>query len=103
MLGRAVLDLTALNSDLEAMLALVGALDDYVTVSNTNVHLRAAVGRQSRVVVPNPPEFRWMARGAECPWFPGTTVYRQDVAGDWARALDQLGADLVERHGAIEP
>ncbi len=93
--------MTGLNADLEAMLALVGALDEYVAVSNTNVHLRAAVARESRVLVPNPPEFRWMQRGAQSPWFPGTTVYRQDVMGNWASALDQLRADLIERHGAI--
>ena len=100
-LGHSLLDMTELHSDLEAMLALVGALDEYVAVSNTNVHLRAAVDRESRVLVPNPPEFRWMNRGAQSPWFPGTTVYRQDIAGNWASALDQLRADLIERHGAI--
>ena len=100
-LGRSVLDLTALNADLEAMLAFIGVLDENVAVSNTYVHLRAAVARESRVLVPNPPEFRWMERGAESPWFPGTTVYRQDIAGGWADALDQLRANLIERHGAI--
>ena len=98
-LGRPVLDLTALNADLEAMLALVGALDDYVSVSNTNVHLRAALGRTSRVLLPNPPEFRWMARGRESPWFPGTTIYRQGSDADWAPALADLARDLEAAHG----
>ena len=93
-LGRPVHDLTALNDDLEAMLALVAALDDYVAVSNTNVHLRAAVGRASRVLVPNPPEFRWMAEGRESLWFPGTTVYRQETDQDWTLALADLASDL---------
>ena len=93
-LGRPVHDLTALNDDLEAMLALVAALDDYVAVSNTNVHLRAAVGRASRVLVPNPPEFRWMAEGRESLWFPGTTVYRQETDQDWTLALADLARDL---------
>ncbi len=99
LLGRAPGDLCALNDDLEDMLALGALIDDYVCVSNTNLHLRATQGTASRVLVPNPPEFRWMARGAESPWFPGATVYRQDFAGDWSGALDQLGADLIERHG----
>jgi hypothetical protein len=93
-LGRPVHDLTALNTDLEAMLALMGALDDYVCVSNTNLHLRAAVGRTSRVLVPNPPEFRWMVAGAESPWFPGTVLYRQGIDADWSQALDDLAGDL---------
>ncbi len=96
-LGREVHDLTALNDDLEGMLALLGLIDDYVCVSNTNVHLRAAQGCTSHVLVPNPAPFRWMAAGAESPWFPGTTVYRQATDGDWSAALAALGRDLA--HG----
>ncbi|MCH8316439.1 MAG: hypothetical protein IIA64_10735 [Planctomycetes bacterium] len=39
-LGRTAHDFTALNDDLEGMLALVDLLDDYVCVCNTNFHLR---------------------------------------------------------------
>ncbi len=92
--GRPVLDLTALNDLLEDMLALVGILDDYVCVSNTNVHLRAGVGRPSRVLVPFPAEFRWMASGDRSPWFPDSPVYRQDHTGGWDKALARLAADL---------
>ena len=102
-LGRPLADLTALNDDLEDMLALVGLLDDYVCVSNTNLHLRATQGGACRVLIPNPPEFRWMARGVESPWFPGTTVYRQDTEEDWIDALARLCADLSDRHGTIRP
>jgi len=92
-LGRPVLDLSAANDDLETILALSGVLDDYVCVSNTNVHLRAAQGRTSRVLVPHPAEFRWMAEGAS-PWFPGTAVYRQDAGGDWTAALHRFATDV---------
>ncbi len=93
-LGRPACDLSALNADLEDMLALVGLLDDYLCVSNTNVHLRAAQGRACRLLIPNPPEYRWMADGAESPWFPGSPVYRQGADGDWTAAFDALGRDL---------
>jgi hypothetical protein len=98
-LGREAHDFTAFNDDLEDMLALLALLDDYVTVSNTNVHLRAGTGRRSRVLVPNPPEYRWMATGDESPWFPGSTVYRQRVDGDWTGAFDALRKDLGRAYG----
>ncbi len=93
-LGRKIHDLTALNDALEDMLALLSLLDEYVTVSNTNVHLRAGARRESRVLVPDPPEWRWMASGDESPWFPGCAVYRQGMDGDWAGAFKTLGRDL---------
>ncbi len=93
-LGRPVHDLSALNDDLESMLALLSLIDDYVGVSNTNMHLRAGTGKTARVLVPAPPEWRWMAEGKESPWFPGFTVYRQGYDGSWEEAFDMLAADL---------
>ncbi|MBM3486565.1 MAG: tetratricopeptide repeat protein [Alphaproteobacteria bacterium] len=93
-LGRPVLDLTALNDDLADMLAALAVIDDYVAVSNTNVHLRAALGRASRVLVPHPAEYRWMDAGATSPWFPDCALYRETVDRGWWPALDRLSADL---------
>ncbi len=93
-LARPVTDFTALNEDLEHMLALLSVIDDYVGVSNTNMHLRAAAGKCARVLVPCPAEWRWMAAGAS-PWFPGFSVYRQTTDGRWDDALDALRRDLA--------
>ena len=98
-LGREAHDLTALNDDLEDMLALLSLLDEYVTVSNTNVHLRAGARRASRVLVPDPPEWRWMAEGDESPWFPGSAIYRQGRDGDWGAAFGALTRDLYRALG----
>ena len=94
LLGRPVHDLTALNEDLEAMLALLAAVDDYVAVSNTNVHLMAGLGRGGRVIVPIPPEWRWLHAGATSPWFPDFRLYRQAPGQSIEHALAPLGADL---------
>jgi tetratricopeptide (TPR) repeat protein len=92
-LGRAPADFSDVNDDLEAMLALMALADSYVSVSNTNVHLRASAGRPSHVLVPHPPEWRWFAEGAS-PWFPDAKVYRQAANGDWSGALAALTKDL---------
>ena len=92
--ARPVHDLTALNEDLEAMLALLALIDDYIGVSNTNVHLRAGTGRTARVLVPRPAEWRWMISGDESPWFPGFRIYRQGFDGGWDAAFHRLEADL---------
>src|SRR5262249_16846668 len=92
--GRTLQDFSHLNDDLEGMLALLALLDDYVGVSNTNTHLRAAAGKTGRVLVPCPAEWRWMNAGGESPWFPGFRVYRQDFNGSWEKAFRELSDDL---------
>ncbi|MSO64483.1 MAG: tetratricopeptide repeat protein [Alphaproteobacteria bacterium] len=95
-LGRTVADLAALNEDLATMLALLARLDDYVCVSNTNVHLRQAAARPSRVLIPTP-EFRWRAAGGESSWFLGTRLYRRSPDRTWTAAFATLSRDLSAR------
>ena len=95
-LGREALDLSAVNDDLSDMVALLSLVDDYVGVSNTNMHLRAGLqgGRPARALVFTPPEWRWGLQGSATPWFPGFIVYRAAVGRDWSDALSRLEADL---------
>jgi len=89
-LGREVTDFSALNEDLEGMLALLALLDEYVGVSNTNMHLRAGVGKAAAVLVAHPPEWRWMHTGERSPWFAEFRVFRQSKGNDWRNALKEL-------------
>jgi tetratricopeptide (TPR) repeat protein len=94
-LGTPLHDFSDCNEDLEGMVALLALIDEYVGVSNTNMHLRAGVERAARVLVPCPAEWRWMHGRARSPWFPNFPVYRQSLQGDWSAALDRLGNDLA--------
>jgi Tfp pilus assembly protein PilF len=92
--GAPVHDLSGLNEDLHEILALLSVAEEYVCVSNTNVHLLAGIGRTARVLVPYPPEWRWMREGAS-PWFPGFSVYREPRTRSWAEPLKRLRGDLI--------
>jgi tetratricopeptide (TPR) repeat protein len=92
--GPRVLDYAAVNADLERMHAVLAELDDYIGVSNTNMHLCAALGRTARVLVSGGAEFRWMAAGNQSPWFPGFSIYRQAPDGSWKPAFERLVTDL---------
>ncbi len=89
-LGRTALDASEANTDLEDALAVLGALDRYVGVSNTNMHLAAGLGLKADVLVPNPAEWRWMHAGDSSPWFPGFRVRREMPGRGWDEALNPL-------------
>ena len=86
-------DLSNVAEDLNEVLPLLSALDDYVCVSNTNVHLLAGIGRTARVLVPYPPEWRWMREG-ESQWFPAFKTYREPQSRGWEKPLLDLRRDL---------
>ena len=97
-LGRKAFDFSDVNENLEDALALMGLLDDYIGVSNTNMHLRAAAGRSARVLVTHPGEFRWQVVGNTSPWFPEFILYRQGVDSSWKRSFTKLKIDLKEEY-----
>ncbi len=97
-IGAPVHDWSAVNADLEEALAALAAVDEYVGVSSSLVHLRAGVGGAARIVVPFPHEWRWMESGERSPWFPRATLYRQDAEGNWEGAMARLARDLTTRN-----
>ena len=93
--GRGAVDMSAVNDDLLDAIALLALLDEYVGVSNTNMHLLAAIeGRTARVVLPLPAEWRWGMQG-ESPWFPGFRLYRAAQHDKLDDALAELQRDLL--------
>lgn len=82
-LGKSVADLSELNNDLFKMLHALNRIESYVGVSNTNMHLRAGLGKPATVFVPFPPEWRWGIAGATSTWYPQFEVIRQDESGNW--------------------
>lgn len=92
-LGAPVLDFSEANADLEDALAILSLMQGYVGTSNANTHFGAGLGLAQRVLVPNPPEWRWLAEGGTSPWFPKARIYRPQ-SGSWREALRQLRSDL---------
>jgi len=95
---RKIVDLTMLNEDLPNMLALLSVVDSYIGVSNTNMHLRHALGKSAHVLVPHPPEWRWMFAN-KSPWFPEFSTFRQSHDNNWEIALIELKEDLQKIYG----
>jgi Flp pilus assembly protein TadD len=96
-LGRPALDLSLANDDLRDAAALLSALDDYVGVSNTNMHVRAGLGKSARVLVLTPAEWRWGLEGSSSAWFPDFVLYRQRLGRDWSETIGGLAAALQQK------
>ena len=83
------------NTNLERMTVLLASLDRHVTISNTNVHLRSAVGQPSFVLVPfNSQQKIWMGPNYKVLWYPNVRLYRQPPELCWTEAIIQLKKDL---------
>jgi hypothetical protein len=56
--------------------------------------LAGLAGRRARVLLQNPPEWRWEKAGNSSVWFPGFELYRASQQSLWDEALHKLAQDL---------
>lgn len=74
--------------------ALIASLDLVISVDSAVAHLAGALGHPVWVLLPDPPEWRWMRERLDSPWYPGARLFRQSVPGEWAGVIDAVRAAL---------
>jgi tetratricopeptide (TPR) repeat protein len=80
--------------DLAETAAVMMVLDLVVTVDTAVAHLAGALGRRAWVLIPSLPDWRWLDRRADSPWYPTLRLYRQDRSGDWDEVIARIADDL---------
>ncbi len=82
---------------LDELAAAIAATDGLVTVDTMAAHLAGAMGHRAWVLVPAEPHFYWGLGRSECPWYPGSRLFRQTRRDNWADAIASVRAALQGR------
>jgi tetratricopeptide (TPR) repeat protein/glycosyltransferase involved in cell wall biosynthesis len=77
--------------------AVIQALDLVITVDTSVAHLAGALGRETWLLLPHVPDFRWMVEREDSPWYPTMRLFRQPRVGDWESVFTAVEAQLRER------
>jgi tetratricopeptide (TPR) repeat protein len=81
-------------ADLDRFAAQVAAMDQVITIDNSTAHLAAALGLPVWLLTPFAPDWRWMEKRAETPWYPTLRLIRQPSLGDWASVIESVKGSL---------
>lgn len=87
-----------LREDVDGVVALAAACDLVIAVSSTTVHLAAAAGVPTWVLVPASAGSLWYwGRGGErTPWYPNVRIIRQQELDDWSAPIAEAAGRLAE-------
>lgn len=91
-----IIDWTAEITDIADTADLIAGLDLVVTVDTSVAHLAGAMGKETWILLPFAPDWRWMLDRMDCPWYPSVRLFRQSRRGDWAGVIAKARGALQE-------
>jgi len=74
--------------------AVIKNLDLVITVDTSVAHFAAGLGTPTWVLIPDPPDWRWMLERSDTPWYPNMRLFRQSTPGDWKRVMQTVSEEL---------
>ena len=80
--------------DFSQTAALCHLMDIVITVDTSVAHLSAALGKQTWLLLPFMPDWRWMLYRDDSPWYPTMRLFRQETAGDWVSVLKRVMREM---------
>ncbi|MGE4242882.1 tetratricopeptide repeat protein [Ramlibacter sp.] len=86
--------------DLADTAALCELVDLVVSVDTSVVHLAAAMGRPTWLLLATPGEWRWLRDREDSPWYPTMRILRQQSGTGWPGVLGRLHVALRQWQGA---
>ena len=82
-------------NDFSETAALCELMDVVISVDTSVAHLASALGKETWVLLPYAPDWRWLLDRQDSPWYQSVRLYRQDEQRDWNNVLQKINTDLL--------
>jgi tetratricopeptide (TPR) repeat protein len=92
-----LIDFTAELSDFADTAALISKLDLVICVDTAVAHLAGTMGKPVWLLLPFAPDWRWMLKREDSPWYPSMRLFRQPRWGDWQSVISTVAAAIAEK------
>jgi tetratricopeptide (TPR) repeat protein len=76
--------------------ALVANLDLVISCDTSVAHLAGAMGKPVWLVIPIVPDWRWLLKRDDSPWYPTMRLFRQTTSGDWRGPIRKVVQALAK-------
>jgi tetratricopeptide (TPR) repeat protein len=75
--------------------AIMKSLDLVITPDTATAHLAGALGVSVWLVLSAMPDWRWMWRREDSPWYPTMHLFRQDGLDDWRPVFERMAGEIA--------
>ncbi|MCX7077706.1 MAG: hypothetical protein NTZ45_13280, partial [Methylococcales bacterium] len=88
---------TELFEDFSDTAALIDEMDLVISVDTSVAHLAGAIGKETWILLPYVPDYRWMLERKDSPWYPTAKLFRQSAIGEWGDVINDIKQALQSR------
>jgi ADP-heptose:LPS heptosyltransferase len=90
-----ITDLADRLGDFHNTAAIIRNLDLVITCDSSPAHLAGALGVPVWVALAFAPDWRWMLKRPDSPWYPTMRLFRQQSSGDWDGVFESIRDELT--------
>ncbi len=83
--------------------ALMTCLDLFITSDTAVAHLAGALGVPVWMALSTTPDWRWLSKREDNPWYPTMRIFRQQKFMDWTPVFDRIAIELRKLVPATTP
>ena len=91
----ALISLANLIHEFSDTAALMAQFDLVISADTSVAHLAGALARPGWLLLPFAPDWRWLLKRNDSPWYPTMRLFRQPVPGDWTSVVRAVRAALA--------
>jgi hypothetical protein len=96
-----VINISKQFNDFSDTAAAIANLDLVISVDTSVLHLAGAMGKPAWALLPFAPEWRWMLKRTDSPWYPTIRLFRQQQWGQWEPVFESVAEELRKSAEAI--
>jgi tetratricopeptide (TPR) repeat protein/ADP-heptose:LPS heptosyltransferase len=78
----------------------IAQMDLIITCDTAVAHLAGGMGKETWVLLPFAPEWRWLMKRQDSPWYPTARLFRQPQRADWGSVIHNVRQELSKRFPA---
>lgn len=90
-----ITDFTGELRDFSDTAAFIHNLDLVISVDTAVAHLAGALGKPVWTLLPFVPDWRWLLKREDSPWYPSMRLFRQSLPGDWSEVFARVKHELT--------
>ena len=90
-------NLVPLLTDFAAAARLIGQMDLIISCDTATAHLAGGLAKETWVMLPFAPDWRWLTGRSDSPWYPTMRLFRQPRPADWKPVVAAVKEALEKR------